>query len=304
MRLTPKTRRLVLLAPNKDRVPSSFSNASFDEGRHGSLLAETQRLRGRIYLEDGAIEASQLTSDGRHCVPNDDNSWHLLDLDANGNVCGCSRYFVHDNTVPFSQLGVRKAALAQTDRWGQKLRWAIEADLELARRRDLDYAEVGCWALREDLRGSTEAIRIALGTYGLARSLGGCIGVTAATVRHCSSSILRRIGGRALEAGGTLLPSYHDPNYKCEMTILRFDSSRPNPRYEPWIEHIREQLRTALVICRTAQRQYRRNGTVRSSVEAVTQTHSLLNLESMTARSPSWTEDFATANVQQERARR
>jgi len=299
MRLTPKNRRLVLLAPNKDRVPSSFSNACFDEGRHGRLLADAQRLRGRIYLEDGAIEVSQLTSDGRHCVPNDENSWHLLDLDANGEVCGCSRYFVHDNSVPFSQLGVRKAALAQTDRWGQKLRWAIEADLELARRRDIDYAELGCWALREDLRGSTEAIRIALGTYGLARSLGGCIGVTAATVRHCSSSILRRIGGKAMEVAGTLLPSYHDPNYKCEMTILRFDSSLPNPRYEPWIEQIREQLRTAPVICRTAQSQHRRNGTGRTSMEAVAQTRSLLKLESMTARRASKIEDFATANVKQ-----
>jgi hypothetical protein len=37
------------------------------------------------------------------------------------------------------------------------------------------------------------------------------------------------------------------------MTILRFDSDRPNPRYEPWIEQIREELLRVPVICRAAQ---------------------------------------------------
>ena len=45
----------------------------------------------------------------------------------------------------------------------------------------------------------------------------------------------------------------YDPLYKCEMTILRFDSDRPNPRYEPWIEQIREELLSAPAICRTGQ---------------------------------------------------
>src|ERR1700719_1878677 len=70
---------------------------------------------------------------------------------------------------------------------------------------------------------------------------------------HCSSSILRRIGGQPMAVGRTELPSYYDSRYKCEMTILRFDSDRPNPRYEAWIEQIREELVSARVICRTAQ---------------------------------------------------
>jgi hypothetical protein len=37
------------------------------------------------------------------------------------------------------------------------------------------------------------------------------------------------------------------------MTILRFESDRPNPRYEAWIEQIREELLSAPVVCRTAQ---------------------------------------------------
>jgi len=56
-----------------------------------------------------------------------------------------------------------------------------------------------------------------------------------------------------MAVGRTELPAYHDPRYKCEMAILRFDSDRPNPRYEAWIEQIREELLSAPVICRTAQ---------------------------------------------------
>jgi hypothetical protein len=37
------------------------------------------------------------------------------------------------------------------------------------------------------------------------------------------------------------------------MTILRFDSNRPNPRYEAWIEQVRQELRTAPTVCGAAQ---------------------------------------------------
>ena len=217
------------------------------------MLAKAQKLRGRIYLEDGAIESSELTPDGRHYIASDEESWHILILDSYGEVSGCTRYLAHTNTSSFTQLGVRQSALAKCDEWGPKLRSAIEQELQLARKRDFDYVEMGGWALREDARCSTEALRIALGAYALARNLGGAVGVTTATARHCSSSILRRIGGQPLAAGRTELPSYHDPRYKCEMTILRFESDRPNPRYEAWIEQIREELLSAPVVCRTAQ---------------------------------------------------
>ena len=253
MKLTPLHSRLLLLAPSAGGVPDSFSSPRFDPSRHTQMLAKAQKLRGRIYVEDGAIERHELTPDGKHYLASDEESWHILTLDSEGEVSGCTRYLAHQNTVSFMQLGVRQSALAKCDEWGPKLRCAIEQDLQLARRRDFAYVEMGGWALREDVRCSTEALRVALGAYALARNLGGAISVTTATARHCSSSILRRIGGQSLAMGRTELPAYHDPRYKCEMTILRFDSDQPNPRYEGWIEQIREELLNAPVICRTAQ---------------------------------------------------
>lgn len=253
MRLTLPNGQMLLLAPSAGSIPTSFSDPSFDPERHAEMLAQAQKLRGRIYVEDGAIERTELSRDGRHYMTSDEESWHILTLDSIGRVSGCARYLEHKNKVPFARLGVRQSALAMCDQWGQKLRSAIEQELQLAGRRDFAYVEMGGWALREDVRCSTEAIRIALCAYALARNLGGAIGVTAATVRHCSSSILRRIGGQPLAIGGAELPSYYDPRYKCEMTILRFDSDRPNPRYEGWIEQIREELRTAPTICGVRQ---------------------------------------------------
>jgi hypothetical protein len=78
--------------------------------------------------------------------------------------------------------------------------------------------------------------------------LGGGIGIATATRRHGSSSILRRLGGRPLVIQGTELPSYYDPQYGCEMEILRFDSEEPNPRYEVWINDLSDYLQTSAVM--------------------------------------------------------
>ena len=91
-----------------------------------------------------------------------------------------------------------------------------------------------------------------LTAYGLARSLGGTLGVSTVTTRHSSSSMLRRIGLASLLSRGAELPPYFDPHYNCEMEILRFDSDRPNPRYESWIDESQTYLAMAPVICAKA----------------------------------------------------
>jgi hypothetical protein len=213
-----------------------------DPRRYESILADMQRMRGRIYLEDGAIGHQQLGSDLRHRSPADNESWHLLTLDQRGFVSGCVRYREHRNTVSFQDLGLRNCALAECSQWGVKLKAAVESDLAAARRQEISYVEVGGWALAKERRCTGEALRTALATYGLAQILGGCVGIATATVRNSSSSILRRIGGGALEIGGEKLPGYYDPKYNCQMEIVRFTSSSPNPRYWRWIDQISADL--------------------------------------------------------------
>jgi hypothetical protein len=244
-------RKLVVLAPDR-RHTTCFPQSTADVSLHQRLLADAQRLRGRIYLEDGAIQPSQLSADGRHVQAADEKGWHLLTLDERGRVAACTRYMPHCNNVTFSELMVSSSPLAQSETWGASFRGAIEAELALARKRRCSFAEVGGWVTSEALRGTTEAIRMILSAYGLARSLGGTLGVSTVTTRHNSSSMLRRIGLGSLLSRGAELPPYFDPHYNCEMEILRFDSERPNPRYQSWIDECQTYLATAPVICAKA----------------------------------------------------
>jgi hypothetical protein len=241
-------RRLILLAPSASEIPAVFYNRYQDAGLHDRLLREMQRLRGGVYLRDGAIEASQLTRDGRHSVAADSASWHLLTVDSENRVRGCARYLPYPNSVGFVDLGIRTCPLAQHDRLSGKFRSAVETQLSIARRDDIACVEVGGWALAEDSRASMEALRVALSSYALADLLGGCIGFTTATTKHSSSSILRRLGGKPLNVSGFEIPSYYDPQYKCEMEMLCFDSRQLNPRYRAWAEELQSELMTAPMV--------------------------------------------------------
>jgi hypothetical protein len=241
------SRNLLLLAPSQRAVPADFLTVESDRSLHEDLLAQTQRFRGRVYLEDGAIKPWQLV-DGRHRQEIDRGSWHLMVLDGRRQVCGCARYKEYPPGSSYTDLGVARSALGLSQEWGALLRRAVQAELELSRRLDYTLAEAGGWALDEEIRGTAEALRIALATYALTQELGGAIGLSCVTRRHGSASILRRIGGRSLMVQGVEIPAYYDPQYECEMEILRFSSSVPNPRYSVWIDEIRATLRATPVV--------------------------------------------------------
>jgi hypothetical protein len=216
--------------------------------RYGDLLAETQRFRGRVYTEDGAIRPDELTPDGRHTVAVDDHSWHVLLLDERGQVCACLRYLEESRAVDFDDLWVRHAAVACSP-MGHHFRRAVERQMDEARRMQLGFGEVGGWAVAEDRRWTLDPLRIILATYGLLELLGGCTGVATATSRHRSSTILRRIGLASLCADGVELPPYFDERYGCLMEVLRFDSRFPNPKYRSWVTEFSSSLTDAPVIC-------------------------------------------------------
>jgi hypothetical protein len=211
-----------------------------------------QRLRGRIYLQDGAIQPWEISDDLRHRMEIDERSWHLLVTDEHARISGCARFRTYENTAPLEMLGVRSSALARHPEWAGRLRTGIEARLEEARQRSIGFAEVGGWAIAENRRHTRDALRVALAIYGLAQLLGGFIGLTTATIRHCSAQILRKIGGTGLESDGAALPPYYDPQYRCEMQLLRFDSMAPPARYHAWLDQIRAELEEAPVVCRSA----------------------------------------------------
>ena len=241
-------KELVLLAPAGCFIPESFTQRYDDRNRHARWLSEAQRVRGSIYLADGAVQPWQLTADGRHVQSTDYDSWHLLAVGGNGEIQGCARYRHLTGNVGFDDLGVRDSYLARCRQWGASLRAAVESEIGRAKLCGKAFSEVGGWAIVPEKRCTMEALRVAMATYSLARLLGGCVGISTATERHRSSSILRRIGGRALEHGGTELPPYYDPQYRCRMEVLRFDSNSPDASCSRWVDQLSNQLAAVPVV--------------------------------------------------------
>jgi hypothetical protein len=240
------SKRFMLLAPPFGNT-SGFRHVEVSRERCASLLAGLQRLRARVYLETRGVEASQLTEDGRHVQFADNRAWHLITVTPENEVLACARYILHDIEASYSDLGVSRSALANSSNWGDKLRDAVETELTTARRRNFRYAELGGWAIAEALRCTTEAFRIMLGCYALSEWFGGVLGITTAR-RVCSAPLLRKVGGRPVALNGEELPPYFDPQYRCEMEVLRFDSSCPTARFEPHIHEFRSALRNVQVI--------------------------------------------------------
>ena len=243
--------RFQLLAPPPARLGGAFNRSKVDEQLYDHYLASMQCLRGRVYLKDGAIQPWELDEDGRFQMRGDEHSWHFLLIDEQEKTIGCARYLLHPNTVAFEKLRIAQSPLARNPRWRDKVRQAVEADLWRARQENRSYVEVGGWALAEEWRGTRAALEILVASYALGHLWGGCVGSCMATVRHGSSSILRRIGGGSFQASGEVLPAYEDPQYGCLMELLRFDSHLPSQRFVPLINQLKSRLANTLTIRRS-----------------------------------------------------
>jgi hypothetical protein len=250
--------RLTLLAPPSGVVPSHFQRVQADPAEHSRLIREMQHLRGAVYLDDGAVAPSQLSPDGLHQTPEDLRSWHLLMRGADGRINACAWYMQHEQAMSVHELRARRCPLGQDVRTRGHFVHAVESELERARAEGLRYAEVGGWAVAKQSRCTAEGILLALAAYSLGRAMGGAIGLTTATVRHSSSTILRRLGGSHLRAGECVIGPYFDPHYGCEMELLRFDSRQPSRKYTTLIDRI--QMRLAKVIVVTADEAFEAAG--------------------------------------------
>jgi len=234
--------RFQLLAPPQTRFSAGFGRAKINEQLYYQYLASLQSLRGRAYLKDGAIQPWELKEDGRFPMAGDEQSWHFLLIDEGERTIGCARYLVHPSTVPFEMLRIYQSPIMRDECWGEKVRKALDADLQRARQEDLAYVEIGGWALCEEWRGTRAALEILVASYALAHLWGGCLGSCTATMRHHSASILRRIGGSSFDLGGETIPPYQDPRYGCTMELLRFDSRSPAKRFVPLINQLKARV--------------------------------------------------------------
>jgi hypothetical protein len=234
-------RDFVLLAP-QGHTEAPFAHTVYDGSLHQLLLGSAQRLRGRIYLGDGAIRQEQLSPDGRHVQSVDEASWHLLTVNDRNEVVACIRYHSHKPGVAFPALTLSRSLRDQSSDLAPRVRNAVQAHLSKANKLGLSYVELGGWAVGAELRCTTEAFRMLLAAYALGELFGGALALSTATTKHNSSSILKRIGGKPLMECGIEVPSYFDSHYNCEMELLSFESFAPNPRYAGWVREFKLAL--------------------------------------------------------------
>ncbi|MEO5922593.1 MAG: hypothetical protein ABIR70_02085 [Bryobacteraceae bacterium] len=207
-----------------------------------------QRLRGNVYLADGAVQKGQLSGDGRHSQAVDEMSWHLIGLDPDGVAVSCLRYRQYENTVKFGRLAMSSSPIAQSREWGFQTRLAVERDLARARQLGVSFVELGGWAIAPQARYTCEVLRMVLATYATWRILGGGIGIGTVTHRHQSASIVKRLGGQRLSLDGSAIPKYADPEYGCEMELLRFSSEDLSGKFGPQVAAFEDYLEHAPVI--------------------------------------------------------
>lgn len=253
--------RLVILPPPDQAVPESLKRLTVNAAQRSELLRDIQRLRGRIYVQDGAVQTHELTEDGRHETPEDEKSWHIVMLDRqNGQPSACLWYLEHLCATSIKDLRIHNSPPAVDPEQGAALRASVVDQIAEARADGIPYTEVGGWATDRFDRCSPDGLLLILATYGLSRMVsGGALGVTTATIRHSSAAILKRLGLSYFPVGKSRVPPYFDPRYQCQMELLRFDTRAANPRFETHIDQLIEQLAdsrvvaSALNIKRTAQ---------------------------------------------------
>jgi hypothetical protein len=242
-------RQFALLAPSPDVFPSTFRRVSVDPEQHGVLMRQMQRLRGSVYLEDGAIQPADLDEAQCHVSPVDARSFHVLVFNRQQQVVGCSRFRAHQADVCFAELTLARAPLAQDPIMGSIFRNAVEQQIASARHRGYVYVELGGWALHSSIRYSTEALRIAALNFSLGLALGGGTAICTATLRNNSAMILRRLGGRPLSYNGFTIPPYYDNRYQCEIDVLTFDSDQIPHRHAQRVEELHRALHNTRVLC-------------------------------------------------------
>ena len=195
---------LCLLAPVGAPL-AGFQNVIHDTDQYQNLLSETQRLRGQVYLDDGAISNDDLDSQQRYVVKDDSLSWHILLRNADCQVVGVSRMrlFPHkDGPAPFDQLHAVSIIERAPESVRDSYRNILHQYVMDAYEKVPYFIECGGLALLPEARLSRGVVLLISSICAMSRFQGGGLGVAAATERNGFSSILRRSFGFVIDYHG------------------------------------------------------------------------------------------------------
>jgi hypothetical protein len=241
--------RLQVVAPGTPTgLPQTFSWVVANARRYEEMIDRIQRFRGRVYRDDGAIPPSDLVDGECHRSERDRRSWHLVVTRGEQDILACLRYtHLADRPIPPDGLHLMRMVDRAEPATARRLRTAVRAFLDQANRRGLGVSEIGGWAAGPEARNGVKGLLLVGGCCFLAEWLGDSFGVAAATTRHHSADILRRVGGFGLDGDGTEA-GFFDAYHGCEMRIMGFNLRRWAPSYQATVDDITRHLRSAPVL--------------------------------------------------------
>jgi len=235
-RESPLTKRLspfslTLLAPVEgcQYAPPIVVSDSSDE--YEQLLAEVQRLRGRVAAAEG-VNFSMLDASGRLVHASDRRSWIVVLRADDGHVSGTLRVTVHKSGCVVDDLDAVSSLMFVDPVWKTRGRQMLLSFLQRAHRARVCVAETGGWVLEESIRRGMKGALLALSGWALTRLLGGARILGVVTMKGGASRLTRYLGGVELCDAYGSMPPYFDHRYGSTMEFVEFDSRRVNPIFE------------------------------------------------------------------------
>lgn len=240
--LTPSS--FVLLAPRR-HVPAEYTCVIRDSLQHQCWLKRAQMLRGRAYLEDGAVDASHLDQDGRLISHWDMDSWHIIAREGD-EACATMRFTFHRNAVDPDHLGLASSSVFQTPD-AARIHRAVRTYQEKCLDAGDIFGEVGGWAAESLRRGGRKSAAVALSPWPLCRSVGRVRALSTVTSRNHSIGILTRIAAVPLGDEQGQVPSWFDERYGCDMYLSAFTTWDLHDEFEDDARRLAELLYAAPV---------------------------------------------------------
>lgn len=228
----------------------TFKNVVQDKERWQQLLNEACRLRGRIYLADGAIESTDLDPNGALVLPLDHRSWHLLAVRADGAVKAALRLTM----APLSDRE-RAGRLVHVEeslgRTGMPLAYRLaaekflsEAELTWGKQRP-DWFTTSGWAA--DPSAGASGVMLALATWAWTRLSSCACSLAVATERHGAIRQLVKCGASPLFPKDQP-PLYFDAAYGCHVGLVGGRVYREADSFSPKVERLAATLSESEVV--------------------------------------------------------
>jgi hypothetical protein len=226
----------VLVPPHDLPLPCRRAGRRYDLAE---LRKDIQKLRGRVYIQDGAISADELDEAGRHLFCGENTRWYVAVVEMNsGTLLAANGYSAHFQ--PAKALHgthvrhiLERAPVEQAQALIREYESVVKNCLQLGH----GFGEGAGWIASPGIQALNSGILAALAGPALFNCIGVRVSMCVATQRHSANAILKRIGMRPL-LGDVTSSVFDDPTYGCRMEALAFTQENLTNGFHRVVIHI------------------------------------------------------------------